>query len=247
MPTAPTITVTDNEDSTATVTVSGSDGGTTNTAYYAQASYDENDGGEWQSGGSRTGDGTIVVTPTPIRNRGGVYYWHVISSDGSPAISNIVKNRVSGSSQSVKERIIEQVASDIAGAGLAGISSNNVVIQTVPDRITRRMIVVASIDPESIQGGRNWTNVRDDVVYPITVAHVDVANRAQTADVRNRSSRWRQDIRRLFIQQHLTGVPEVRDCTVSYRTSADTQAWFNNNLLLGSLSLIFTAREGRTL
>ena len=245
MPTAPTITVADNEDSTATVTVSGSDGGTTNTAYYAQASYDENDGGEWSSGGSRTGDGTIAVTPVPIRNRGGVYYWHVISSDGSPAISNIVKQRVSGSSQTVYERILEQVQSDIAGAGLDGIQARDVVLQTVPDKIDRRMIIVAPTEPESMLA--TGTNTRDDIVYRVTVAHVDPANRSQRQANRNRWLSWRQDIARLFRRQHLTGVDEVRDCTVNYRNQADTTAWYQDNLCVGALTLNFTAREVRTL
>lgn len=248
MPTAPTITVTDNENGTATVAVSGSDVGTTNTAYYAPVNYAPEDGSNWTSGGTSSGDGNIVVTPVYVRNRGGVYLWRVESDDGAIAHSNVVQNRVSGSSQSVKERIMEAVQSQIAGAGLAGLTSNDVMLQTVPDRITRRMIIVASIDPENELTGRGQgTNVRDDIVYPITIAHVDVANRVQTAEVRNRTSRWRQDIRRLFSRQHLTGVDEVRDCTISYRTSADTQAWFKDNLLLGSLTAAFTTREVRTL
>jgi hypothetical protein len=248
MPSTPTITVTDNEDGTAAVVVSGSDVGTTNTVYYAPVNYDLNDGSTWTSGGSRSGDGSVSVTPVYVRNRGGVYLWRAESSDGAIAHSNIIQSRVSGSSQSVKERIMEAVHSQISSAGLAGLKSNDVVLQTVPDQVTRRMIIVASIDPESeLTGARQGSNVRDDIVYPITIAHVDVGNRAQTAEVRNRTNRWRQDIRRLFSRQQLTGVSEVRDCTVSYRTSADTTAWFKNNLLLGSMALVFTTREVRTL
>lgn len=243
MPTAPTITVTDNEDGTATVAVSGSDVGTTNTAYTSPAR-----GGSWTSGGNRSGDGNITVTPTYISNTGGVFHWRVESDDGAVAHSNVLLNRVSKSSQSVKERIVEQVQSDIQGASLSGISSNDVAIQTAPDRIDRRMIIVASIDPERmLEGQRQRTNIRDDIVYPITVAHVDVANRDQTSDKRNRSSQWRQDIRRLFVSDHLTGVDEVRDVTVRYGASVDVRAWFEANLLVGALTLNFTCREVRTL
>lgn len=248
MPTAPTITVTDNEDGTATVSVSGSDGGTTNTAYYAQASYDENDGGEWASGGSRSGDGDIEVAPVPVRNRGGIYYWHVISSDGDPAISNIVKNRVSGSSMTVYERILEQVHSDISGASLTGIKSRNVYLHTSPQKTTGRMIIVAPTEPERmLSGTKQGTNVRDDIEYPVTVAHIDPANRSQTQENRDRWLSWRQDVSRLFRSDHLTGVDEVIGCTVNYRNAVDSNAWFKANLCVGALVLSFRAREVRTL
>lgn len=248
MPTAPTITVTDNEDGTATVTVSGSDVGTTNTAFYAPVNYDPYDGSNWTTADNITGDGDIDVTPTYVRNRGGVYLWRVESSDGTVAHSNIVQNRVSGSSQTTYERILEAVHAQIAGAGLEGILTNEVKLQTVPDKIDRRLILVAPTDPERmLTGGRQRSNARDDTVYPVTVVYADAANRKQTADKRDQWMRWRQDIARLFRSQHLTGVDEVYDCTITYRDSFDASAWFKENLCVGAMVLNFTAREVRTL
>lgn len=248
MPTAPTITVTDNEDGTATVAVSGSDVGTTNTAYYAPVNYVAEDGSNWASGGTSTGDGNIAVTPVPVRNSGGVYLWHVTSSDGSVAISNVVQNRVSASSQSVYERILEAVHSQIAALSLTGIASNDVVLQTTPDDITRRMIIVAPFGPERmLTGQRQRTNARDDIVYPVIVAHVDAANRDQGETKRDRWLGWRQDVSRTFRSQHLTGVDEVYDCVVTYRDSVDTNAWFTTNQCIGAMVLNFSAREVRTL
>lgn len=248
MPSTPTITVTDNEDGTAAVVVSGSDVGTTNTVYYAPVNYDLNDGSTWTSGGSRSGDGSVAVTPVYVRNRGGVYLWRVESSDGAIAHSNIIKNRVSGSSLSVYERILQAVHADIAGAILDGINSRDVVLQTSPDKISRRMIIVAPTEPERmLAGAKQGTNIRDDIDYPVTVAHIDPANRSQTQENRDRWLSWRQDVSRLFRRQHLTGVPEVRDCMVNYRNAVDTNAWFKANLCVGALVLNFTAREVRTL
>lgn len=243
MPATPTITVTDNENGTATVAVADSDAGTTNTAYYAFAR-----GGSWNSGGSRTGDGNIIVTPTYERNTGGVYHWRLESSDGTIAHSNVLLNRVSKSSMTTYERICEAVHSEIQSIGLTGISDNAVVLQTSPDAVMERMIIVAPFGKERmLTGQKQRTDVRDDTVYPVIVAHVDAADRSQSATDRDLWLRWRQDIARTFRSQHLTGVDEVYDCIVQHRESVDTNAWFKANQCVGAMILQFTAREVRTL
>lgn len=235
MPASPTITVTDNEDGTATVSVSGSDGGTTNTAYTAPAR-----GGDWSSGGTVTGDGDIEVTRV-----GGIYHWRVESSDGAVSHSNVLLNRVSESTQTIYERIVEQVLSDLQGASLTGISKSQIKLQTSPQKDSNKMLLVA---PYGREGYRNTgTNRRDDVMYPVLVAHIDPGNRDQGAEKRNRRMSWRQDVSRLFRQQHLTGVPEVRDCVPRYMDQVDTNAWFRDNQCVGAIVLEFMSREVRTL
>ena len=235
MPASPTITVTDNEDGTATVSVPGADVGTTNTAYTSPAR-----GGAWTSGGSRTSDGDIAVTRV-----GGIYHWRGESSDGAVSHSNVLLNRLSESSQTVYERILEQVYSDIQSASLAGITKSQVVLQTSPQKNTTKAIIVAPYGRESFPD--KGLNCKDDVVYPVIVAHIDPGNRDQKSPLRNRRLSWRQDISRLFRKQHLTGVAEVRECVPRYMDQLDRNAWFRSNECVGAMVLEFTAREGRGL
>jgi hypothetical protein len=235
MPAAPTITLVDNEDGTGTVTVSGSDGGTTNTAYTAPAR-----GGLWTSGGTCTGDDDIVVTRV-----GGIYHWRVESSDGAVSHSNVVLNRVSGSTQTVYERILEQVHSDIQAASLTGIKKSQVVLQTSPQANSTKVILVAPYGKEGFPD--TGLNCKDNIMYPVIVAHIDPGNRDQGSELRNRRLGWRQDISRLFRKQHLTGVSEVYECKPRYMDQIDTNAWFKSNECVGAIVLEFIAREVRTL
>lgn len=243
MPAAPTITVTDNEDGTATVAVSGSDAGTTNTAYFAPAR-----GGDWTSGGSRTGDGDIAVTPTYLDNSGGIFHWRLESSDGTVAHSNVLLNRVSKEALCVYERILQQAQTDIQAASLDGVSDDDVKLHTVPRQITgikNRQVLVCPFGSPVMLGGRNGTNVRDDIQYPVLVAFLDPANRNDA--YRSQWLKWLQDVSRSFRHQHLAGVDEVREITVTYRDSVDPGSWFDKNLFLGGMILQVVAREVRTL
>lgn len=242
MPAAPTITVTDNEDGTATVAVSGSDAGTTNTAYTAPAR-----GGSWTSGGNRTGDGNITVTPTYLENSGGIFHWRVESSDGSIAHSNVVLNRVSANSLCVYERILQQVKSDIQAADLDGIADDDVILQTVATGLkgrTTKMVLVCPFGSESMLN--TGCNDRDDIRYPVLVAFLQPGNREQQ-DKRAKWLYWRQDVSRTFRFQHLTGVDEVYHVAVGYRDSVGQNQWFDTNWMVGGILLQVTAREVRTL
>ncbi|HSG68909.1 MAG TPA: hypothetical protein VLA12_00765 [Planctomycetaceae bacterium] len=242
MPASPTITVTDNEDGTATVAVTGSDAGTTNTAYTAPAR-----GGSWTSGGNRTGDGNITVTPTYLDNAGGIFHWRVESSDGSVAHSNVVLNRVSEAALCVYERILQQVQSDIQAAALDGISNDDVILQTVATGLkgrSGRMILVCPFGSEAMLN--TGTNQRDDIRYPVLVAFLHPGNRDQQ-DKRAKWLYWRQDVSRTFRFQHLAGVDEVYHIAVAYRDTVAPNNWFDTNWMVGGIMLQVTAREARTL
>lgn len=78
---SPSIAATDNGDGTATVTISGSTAGSTNTVFTQTVGV-----GTWVSVGSRTGDGSVTF---PISN--GRYYIYVKSTAGSSSeVSNVV-------------------------------------------------------------------------------------------------------------------------------------------------------------
>jgi hypothetical protein len=81
-PSTPTISI---DSSTGTVTITGTDAGTTNTLYYKSAST-----AAWTSGGTRTGNG-IIARPSGLSNYT-AYYFVVVSVLGncSSMVSNLV-------------------------------------------------------------------------------------------------------------------------------------------------------------
>jgi hypothetical protein len=109
VPATPTLSVADAEDGTgATATVSGSTAGTTNTVYYRTPT-----GATWQTGGSRTGDGTVTLALTPDDIRAHEAYVASQSAGGtasSPPVRFWATSATGAASRSLRRARIRDAA-----------------------------------------------------------------------------------------------------------------------------------------
>lgn len=244
---APTITVVNNDDGTATVTISGSTAGTTNTAWFAQIDGDFGSSLTWSNGGSRTSDGTIVVTP----GVNGVFWFYVHSTAGTDTeVSNPVYQAVSSGVESVWNQILDAIQARIRSMSLSGIASSRVRVLTQmdPDEVRAIFdstggIIVAPAGAETVREGDNQT---DDLDYPVVCALVVAANRdADNRDLRETWMLHREKVRRSLLNQPLS-TPNANIFGASLRTAppVDQAAWRQMGLV-SPVSLAFWSNESR--
>ena len=144
--------------------------------------------------------------------------------------------------------ILNAVQSGIAGRGLAGISSANVLVQKVPGNRASDLpaaqfpsIVIAPYGSEGLDPAAGTTS-RDDVVYKVLVAILAADNGDQQANF-NQYLTWRQSIRQLFHDQPLGSLcfrVEVEPLEI-----VDRDTWFQRNLFASGLVLNCYSREPR--
>lgn len=237
----PTYTAVDNADGTGiTVTIAGGTGGETHTVYYQNIN-GEIDTWTFTSGGSRVGDGTVVVAVS------GFHWWYVSSSVSG--VSVVKAGYASTADSSTHYQCVESAHARILLLTLPGLSNDDIQIRKLPiDRewedgtFNYPGIIVSSMGAES-QSPQQGTNVRDDIEYPVFVSILAAENQDLVAN-HDRYLIWRQRINKAFRQQKLPGVSCVVQCKVQPFPIKSTNAFFNN-VHHSSLLIRCVSRETR--
>lgn len=171
-PATPTLTIADNGDGTgAVVTIAGSTAGSTNQVYTVSRS-----GGSWTLGGSRTGNGTVVVTLAT-----GGYLVYVLSSlSGGYAISAVSTFSVtdstlaSGRVQQISDALVaELAAADLAGAFAETLAATRTYTTDLSLTVPVGTLSVSVVPSHTIRRRTSNGTWRRDVVLEILVrAHL---------------------------------------------------------------------------
>jgi len=147
--------------------------------------------------------------------------------------------------------ILGAVQTAIRGLSLTGVSSSNVVLLKVaaehkkdlPDTKYPAVLVAPSASAtEKVLPG---TNLRNDIVYPVTVWMVDNDNQSQSSNF-DRDLIWRQKILRKF-QSNIsafTSITTVFDSNTQPLTIVDAPAW-SKGLWISGLIINVSSRESR--
>lgn len=231
--------MTDNQDGTATASITGSSVGSSNVVRVQSAG--QLGTSVWTVGGSRSGDGSIVVDVDP-----GFYWAQIVSSlNGQAAVSPVVYFRVTDGTPAVWQRCLSAVQARIQALLLDGLDSANVVIAKLPSDqwSTLPAIMISPVDRETLEPTAG-TNVRDDVGYPVQITILAADNQEPLADL-DRHLGWREQIQRAFRYQRLDAVGEIITTICEPRTVIDPTAWLEQNLYLSAFVLRFVAREPR--
>ena len=159
--------------------------------------------------------------------------------------------------QSTYLQILQSVKQRIQELDLTGIGENSIVILKVfNDReltLTAKVpgIALFPLGPETMDATAG-TVCKDDIGYPVGVIMVDsetsgdTGNADQDYNIDNKYH-WRQEIRRRFFHQRLTGVDSVYTCMVEPLPIVDEVDWSQNygSLWVSTLLLRFISRELR--
>lgn len=153
----PTLTVVDNEDGTATFTVSGSTAGATNTVHTRRMNASSTE--SWASAGSRVGDGGIASVSLKV----GLYYSYVTSEgdENQVAISDIVHFEIidPNARPFTEHRLI---AFDLQGVPVIyrqrtgrSVSASGAITNTFTETtIARALIAPVTADEVEVSNGR---------------------------------------------------------------------------------------------
>ena len=233
----PTITIVDDGDGTgATVTVSGSTSGSTNTFRAGKLV-----GGQLTllaNSGSRTGDGSISATLS-------VGHWIGLvtsSKQGESSVeSNVETFPVTSTGDVLHVRIMQAVGTKIASLNLTGLDPERIYVNMLADMLNATFPCVFVTLDMTTEAWNLATNIRDDVAYPVLVMVVVRASR-DLATTGAQLLGWRHDIRQAFRNQGLPAVSEVHKTGVSYQPIVPREVK-GFLLLLSGLQLQFSVRE----
>jgi len=244
-PTLPTITVVNNDDGTATVTIADSEVTATNEVRVIRVDTQWT-WNEWlDTGATRTGDGNIIVTLDP-----GVYWFQVTSvGGGSEASSLPVYAWVSDGTDPILMQIVDAVTAKIIGLNLTSVDSDQVKDLTAVDvsglgELSANTIMVAPLDRQSVDPG-GPTNA-DFINYSVLVAIAAPANRSHTRANRKLWLLWHERVRQALITDKLT----IANGTIVYTRLIDSRPYdrdyWQRNGFVGALVFGFVAKEQRT-
>lgn len=201
----PTLTAVNNEDGTATFTVSGSTAGSTNEIRITTMQQPL----AWVLLGSRVGDGVVNVTLNP-----GFFWCAAFSSlAGDANVSLPIGAIFTQSATAIFEQIIVAVIAKLqaaADAGSFGDLDNTRIqrINVINDLWTERLscgLPCIIVTPGSLESLSGETNASTDIIYPVYIAVYDAK---QDIEESNDSEyfHWREHIRQLFHDKHLVGL-----------------------------------------
>lgn len=212
----PTLSVTDNQDGTATFIVSGGDPSATNLIRYSRL---EMPG--WIDITTINGNGSATV-PAQLGLRWFAAFSTLLTetvvSAPTPAI-------ITPSPTAIFEQCIQSVVTTLQGAAslsqLGPITTDQVKRQDVIDLehlgCALPAIVVTPGLQETQDGG---TNASDDIDYPVLVAVVDRKDEHDPANTPTYFY-WREVIRQLFNNKRLPGVPSSYRNVVNFEIALD--------------------------
>lgn len=258
----PTLTYADANDGTGgTLTVANSTVGATNTAYVQRldATWYGDEG--WVSKGSRTGDGTITITCAP-----GIYLCYVLSVSGAESnVSIVLQFRASDSLESVYWQCLIAAQTRVRQLELEDIPYHNVtawkapLLRAVGSAITKKAgypcVILSTMEAETLNNDEG-TNYRDMVGYPVGVAIVsemegEYARKPEYDHLEtghNRHLKWRERLRKAFINQRLPGVSggDIIRCIVEPRVP-QIAGLLTDGLEGSAMVFRFFSREARGL
>lgn len=212
-----TITAADGQDGgTLTVTVSGSASGSVSVYHQAM------DATSWTLLGARTGNGIVSGTV----DSGKTYFLYAIEST---TLSAVITSVVTNDTDSVMERILSAVQSQlqlVATAGgfpgngtnsFPGLKASQIVRQDELDvgivESVFPCIVVVPGSNESV--GSDEMTQTDDITYPVMCFILNTHDMTDTEN-KDRYLYWREQISRKFRYQRVSGVTECRTTMIQY-------------------------------
>ena len=229
---SPVLTIDDQTGTEVTFHIAGSVVGSTN-----RLATQSIGGTEWFERAVRNGDGPLTATLAP----GG--QWARITSEltGQTVVSNLVFVQVASAEASMLTRCLTAVRSRIVLLGLNGLAPEQVVVaKAATERSLVRPSVVISPQAEAVSG--QGTNIRDDVVYRVTIVADSLP---PSIDDITPWLQWREQIRAAFVGRRLPGVPSVHSVCVTESDVLSREAWLERNAFVTSLQLELIAREQR--
>lgn len=252
----PTLSFADAADGTGgTLTISGSTGGATNALYTQRldAAWYGDEG--WNSEGSRSGDGTIAVTCEP-----GQYMGYVLSTSGAESnVSLPLMFRASDESESVYFQCLQAAQTRIRLLELRDIMPGNItawklpLLRAVGSAIGKKAsfpcVILSTMEAEALNAEAG-TNARDEIIYPVgvtIVSEVDVKPEyGHVEEGHDRHLKWREQIRKAFINQRLPGVSSIWRTNVRMRVP-QIAGLIADGLEGSAMVLEFISRETRGL
>lgn len=245
----PTISIVDNADGTSTATISGSDGGSTNSVYTGTWSGDAGSVSSWTLSGSRTGDGTVSLTLSD-----GYYWAYVISASGGDDTASLPFYwRQTSGEDSILKQIVDAVQARLQGMTFSAlgsdfvktIDSDDIVIAKVAQKQNRNTPgLVISLPGRVMMPKEAGTNIRDDIEYVVMVQIVDKDNDTETLNIRS-YLKWQEQIAKAFRNQRVPGVSCAYIGAVNMLDNVDEKVWTKEKWFIASVELHFWARETR--
>lgn len=233
------ITVANNADGSATVTVSGAGAG--DTVEIRTLKIDELWGGNsWVARTpTRTGNGTVAIST----GAGAYFFAAVAAGEWSPPVYRIV----SATTQAVFTQILDAVVTRLRLLALDGVDSDNVTTHAVLTsrgvwEVRQPTVMVGPMD-DPISQANDSGSTRNHLYYPTLISCLEPANR-DAADS-NRWFLWTQRIRNAFVDVPLQ---VSSGCVYSAELIplADFQRdWWSKNLTAMFVGLRFRSSETR--
>lgn len=178
--------------------------------------------------GTRTGNGTVVITPTPGTTPGYLWLYAQGLVSGSAAVSNLVYALASDSSTALIQRCVDAIAARLAGLTMAASNSGGSapndrifkVLYPAPDGLFTYPCIILSHEGVAEEQPGTLTN-RDDIAYPV---HVWVCDRKDTTEAGPRPAwlLWRQQVFRALRNQRLAGLTEVMTVEITPMNIVDS-------------------------
>jgi len=254
-PVACGLTVLDNLNGTAALTVSGT-GGAAWVVCRSAVQVQAGGAGAYAVAASGTGDGAAT-------GAGGYGFWNwTLFVEGATAgllkdVSRVVFRPLIDPADPVHKRILDAFVTGIRALNLSGVGSatNKVYARWFPTYLAGidgadaspaagglPQVQVAPYPRETVGG--LLTN-RDDVIYPVLVAFFAGAEPTLDNDLA-RNLKWRRQVAARFRNQQMAGVPEV--VVVEWQPdSVVSTDWLKDNYLAGAMLFNVRSRETRGL
>lgn len=242
------LTLAHDDAGNVTATVSSSNGGTV-TVYYVQVGTQWDSEKTWVSGGSRSGDGAVVIA-----SGSGAFWFYALEDDGTVSPPRYI---VAGNGRiSRLLQIMDGIVARLRLLDLIDSQSGNPVVS---GNIEHYLVLDSKV-VEGLKGGDKFVvtplggeseNTQpqplqsDDIDYRIGIAQIAPGNRIQTTSLQQYWTLNRERIRQAFINQALSiddGL--IVRCSMGSLEPIQLQ-WWKDNKLVSPLQFTFTSRESR--
>lgn len=242
-----TLTVTNNQDGTATATCSGGNALASNAVKIAI----------WTGSHATSAFVTAITVPgntsgTLSPGQNARYMAYVESTfGGSVTISNFVYFRITDVDDAapVYYRILRAVQDQVAALVLDSIGSNVQLQKVAWDKDTgtgrSNAFPVCLVVPGASETVTSTVNQQDDIGYPVAIVFADADQQSQTLNY-SRNLGWRETVSKAFRYQRLDGVDEVYQCVPDAGLSrvVDQLEWIKTHWV-SVMGFRFITREDR--
>lgn len=239
------ISVIQNGNGTATVTIAGSGVTAVNSVFAKQVGTQWDEELLWTFHGSRTGDGAVVATT-------GKGAWWFYCRNNELEVSEPVYRMVLDGQLSVWHQILDAVQAKVRILALETTSgvlpSGDVHVRELLEasevlEVRKPVAYVAPAGPEGLTARGPLQS--DDWEYPIRVAYALPGNRNQQREFSEIWMRNRERLRQAFVNQPLS-IPSgvVPRCAVRPLDPVSETFW-RKNTMLSEMVLVFDSREPR--